>query len=118
TGLVVLVVGFALAALSASGVVVADARAALGALAGLAAALVACVGAVVALVDSGAAQRRAAFEQGKQGDVAEVRRSELEARFHDRLHEVRSTVLAIEGGVRVLQPVVPRANAAAVTEAL
>lgn len=49
-----------------------------------------------------AVQRTAAHQSHRLRDVAEHRRLDLEARVAETLHEVRSTVVALEGGVRRL----------------
>lgn len=47
-------------------------------------------------------QRAAAHQSHRLRDVAEHQRQDLEARVAETLHEVRSTVVALEGGVRRL----------------
>jgi two-component system OmpR family sensor kinase len=58
---------------------------------------------------AGVVQRAAAFRSQLQRDEAEARRSDAEAHFHETLHEVRSTVVALEGGARRLD-VAPNPN--------
>ena len=58
---------------------------------------IAVVGAAVGLQMSARAQRTVALEARRERDV-------VEARYAETLHEVRSTVVALEGGMRTLQP--------------
>ena len=63
---------------------------------------IAVVGAALGLQMSARAQRTVALEARRERDV-------VEARYAETLHEVRSTVVALEGGMRTLQPRISRA---------
>jgi signal transduction histidine kinase len=75
----------------------ADVRAGVISFMGLVAHLGAAAGALVALHASATSQRALALREQRE-------REESEARFADTLHEVRSTVVALEGGIRTLHP--------------
>jgi signal transduction histidine kinase len=62
------------------------------------------VGAVGDLMAAAALQRHAAYREHLGRAVAEHRQRAAEERFAETLHEVRSTVVALEGGVRRLTP--------------
>jgi signal transduction histidine kinase len=62
------------------------------------------------LYSMNAIQRRAAYESHLLRTEAERDRREVEERFAETLHEVRSTVLALEGGVRHLDLVAATAE--------
>ncbi|HEY5171211.1 MAG TPA: HAMP domain-containing sensor histidine kinase [Acidimicrobiia bacterium] len=59
---------------------------------------IAAFGSTLLLHEAAARQREAAFR-------SRVERDEAQERFADTLHEVRSTVTALEGGVRTFEPV-------------
>ena len=59
---------------------------------------IAAFGSTLLLHEAAARQREAAFR-------SQVERDEAQERFADTLHEVRSTVTALEGGVRTFEPV-------------
>jgi signal transduction histidine kinase len=58
---------------------------------------IAVVGAALGLQQSARTHRTVALEARRERDV-------VEARYAETLHEVRSTVVALEGGMRTLQP--------------
>lgn len=70
----------------------------------LAATLFPLAGAVIDLRAAAALQRAAAYGESLQREAAEVLARATEERFAETLHEVRSTVVALEGGVRCLLP--------------
>jgi signal transduction histidine kinase len=90
---------FGLALLSALALLVPEAEVRAGVISfmGLVTHLGAAAGALVALHASATSQRALALRELRE-------REESEARFADTLHEVRSTVVALEGGIRTLQP--------------
>ena len=59
--------------------------------------------ALKALQVSATTQRTVAFDAARERDLADMRRTEVETRYAETLHEVRSTVLSIEGGMRFFQ---------------
>ena len=67
------------------------------------AAAIAAGAALKALQVSATAQRMVAFDAARERDLADIRRNELEIRYAETLHEVRSTVLSLEGGMRFYQ---------------
>lgn len=68
-------------------------------------AAVAAFGAVVGLHASARAHSSVALQAQQQRALSDARATEVEARFFETLHEVRSTVVALEGGMRTLRPV-------------
>jgi two-component system OmpR family sensor kinase len=62
------------------------------------------VGGLIDLRSAAALQRAAAYGESLQREAAEVLARATEERFAETLHEVRSTVVALEGGVRCLLP--------------
>ena len=64
---------------------------------------VAACGALKALQISATTQRMVAFNAACERDLADIRRNELEIRYAETLHEVRSAVLSLEGGMRFFQ---------------
>ena len=68
-------------------------------------AVIAASGAVVGLQASARAHSAVALQAQRQRDLSDARATEVEARFHETLHEVRSTVVALEGGMRTLRPI-------------
>lgn len=68
-------------------------------------AVVAAFGAVVGLHASARAHSSVALQAQQQRALSDARATEVEARFFETLHEVRSTVVALEGGMRTLRPV-------------
>jgi signal transduction histidine kinase len=71
---------------------------------------VAAAGALKALHVSATTQRTVAFHAARERDVADMRRNEVEARYAETLHEVRSTVVSIEGGMSYFRPPVDAPN--------
>jgi signal transduction histidine kinase len=65
---------------------------------------VAGVAALAALFETGSRHRRFALRWQIARDDADRHRRRVEADYSERLHEARSTVMAIEGGVRSMAP--------------
>jgi signal transduction histidine kinase len=65
---------------------------------------IAVVGAIADLYAAAALQRHAAYREHLGRAAAEQQRQNAEDHFAETLHEVRSTVVALEGGVRCLAP--------------
>jgi signal transduction histidine kinase len=62
--------------------------------------------------------RMLALDAQRERDLVASMREELEARYADTLHEVRSIVLALEGGMRVFRPATGSAGSETLTESL
>ena len=77
----------------------------------------ACVGALGGLVRAAVHHRTRALREQVERERENANHQRVEESFADRLHEMRSTVVAIEGGVATWAPTVPVAERAADSDA-